>query len=85
MAFSLDARKISNIDKDARTRKMKFASREQIYKWFQEDDSPEILVGTMRLLTRARQIVIVDLDYDASSGIQVEKKKSRELGRQTKP
>ena len=62
---------------------MTFATREEIYRKFQEDDTPDVLLGTMRLLgtgitlTRARQIVIVDLDYNASSGDQAEKRISR--------
>lgn len=54
---------------------MSFATQEEIYKRFQENDTPDVLLGTIRLLgkgittlTRARQIVIVDLDYNASLG-----------------
>ena len=62
---------------------MSFATRDKIYKRFQEEDTPDVLLGTMRLLgteitlTRARQIVIVDLDYNTSSSNQAEKKISR--------
>lgn len=62
---------------------MSFATREEIYKRFQENDTPDVLLGTIRLLgkgitlTRARQSVIVDLDYNASSGDQAEKRISR--------
>lgn len=62
---------------------MSFATREEIYNRFQENDTPDVLLGTICLLgkgitlTRARQIVIVDLDYNASSGDQAEKRISR--------
>ncbi len=63
--------------------KLNFATRENIYKRFQEEDKPDILMGTMRLLgtgitlTRARQIVIIDLNYNACSSNQAEKRISR--------
>lgn len=59
--------------------KLNFATQENAYKRFQEEDTPDILIGTMRLLgtgitlTRVRQIVIVDLDYNASLSNQAEK------------
>ncbi len=63
--------------------KLNFATRENIYKRFQEEDKPDILMGTMRLLgtgiilTQARQIVIIDLDYNACSNNQAEKRISQ--------
>ena len=60
--------------------KMTFVTWEEIYRKFQEDNIPDVLLGIMRLLrmgitlTRARQIVIVDLDYNASSSGQVGKR-----------
>ncbi len=63
--------------------KLNFATQENIYKWFQEQDKLDILMRTMRLLgtritlTRTRQIVIIDLDYNACSSNQAEKRISR--------
>ncbi len=63
--------------------KLNFATRENIYKRFQEENKPDILMETMRLLgtgitlTRGRQIVYIDLDYNACSSDQVEKRISR--------
>ena len=62
---------------------MNFVAREEIYRQFQENDTPDVLLRTLRLLgtgitlTHARQIVIVDLDYNASSSDQAEKRISR--------
>ena len=60
--------------------KLNFATWENIYKQLQKKDKPNILMGTMRLLrieitlTWARQIVIIDLNYNAYLNDQVEKK-----------
>ncbi len=49
--------------------KLNFATCENIFKRFQEEDKPDILMETMHLLgigitlTRARQIVIINVDY----------------------
>ena len=54
--------------------KMTFATWEKMYKKFQENDTPDVLLGIIHLfgtgiiLTHARLIVIVDLDYNASLG-----------------
>ena len=63
--------------------KLNFAIWENIYEQFQEDNKPDILIKTMRLLeieitlTQVRQIVIIDHDYNAYSNKQAEKKISQ--------
>ncbi len=63
--------------------KLNFVTRENIYKRFQEEDKPDILMGMIRLLgtgitlTQARQIVIIDLDYNPCLSNQVEKRISQ--------
>ena len=61
--------------------KFKFATQENTYQRFQEDNTPDILLGIMRLLGRRRitlnwatQIVIFNLNYNACSSNQAEKK-----------
>ena len=63
--------------------KMTFATWEKIYRKFQEDNTPNVLLGIMRflrtviILTHAWQIVIIDLNSNASSDDQAEKNISR--------
>ncbi len=63
--------------------KLNFATRENIYKQFQEENKPDIFMETMRLLgtgitlTQARQMVIIDLNYNACLSNQVEKRISQ--------
>ena len=64
---------------------MTFVTWEEIYRKFQENDTPNILLGTICLLgtriilTRIQQIVIVDLDYNASLG-DLAKKRISQIG-----
>lgn len=60
--------------------KFNFAFWKSIYKDFQEEDILDILMEMMRLLEteiiliQTKEIIIVDLDYNAFSSNQVEKR-----------
>ncbi len=57
--------------------KLNFTTRENTYKQFQEEAKSDILMGTICLwgtritLTQTRQIIIINLDYNACSSNQV--------------
>lgn len=59
--------------------KLNFTLLKNTYKYFQEKEMPDILIRIMRLLeiriilTQAKPIIIVDLNYNASSIKQMEK------------
>ena len=63
--------------------KLNFANWENIYKQFQKVDKLDILKETMHLLkteitlTQARQIIIINLNYNVYLNNQVEKKISQ--------
>lgn len=60
--------------------KMSFTTRDEIYKQFQEEDNTDVLLRTICLLetgiilTHARQIIIMDLNYNIFLSDQIKKR-----------